>query len=62
MMGVVVPTDGTTAVPPAVGVAVLAAARAAAVVGLGGALSRALAGGCPLPLRTVLPLLRAIIW
>ncbi|KAK1864150.1 hypothetical protein I4F81_006700 [Pyropia yezoensis] len=57
--GAVVATDRTTAVPPAVAAAGLAAARAAAAVGLGGVLSRALAGGCPPPLRAVLPLLRA---
>lgn len=58
--GAVVATDRVTAVPPAAAAVVLAAARAAATVGLGGVLSRALAFGCPPPLRAVLPLLRAL--
>jgi len=55
--GAVVATDRTAGVPPGVAAVGLAAARAAAAVGLGGVLSTALGGGCPGAIR---PLLRAV--
>lgn len=55
--GAVVATDRTTAVPVAAAAAGLPAARVAAAAGWGGVLSRALAGGCPRPVRPVPSLL-----
>lgn len=55
--GAVVVTGRTKAVPGAAAAVGLAAARVAAVKGLRGVLSRALAGGCLPPVQQVLPLL-----